>query len=308
MIFALLRLIRFPNLVIVVLTQYLLYYAIFYEPLQRFDIDPRMDSLHFFQLVLITVMLTAGGYVINDIMDLEADWINKPEKMVVDHYISRRTALWIYFCLQIMGFFLALYLSFYINNLRLLALYPSAAIGLYLYSSHLKRQPMMGHLLIAFYCAGVALVVLLAELPGFLKLRQLKPSLTDFLLSIIISYASFAFLTTLLRELIKVLEDEAGDRIAGYNTTAIAWGQEKVKGVCIILSAILLLLLLICGLYYSRFFNPAMVTLIAVVLTIPIFLIIYSLGKVSTKSNFKQLSRLTKLLMLLGVLVLLTFA
>lgn len=307
MIPALARLIRLPNLVIVALTQYLLYYFVFYTHFHLFQIGMRLDLVHFSLLVLVTLMLTAGGYVINDVMDQEADRINKPHKQVINRYLSRRTALWFYFCLQALGFFVALYLSFHIGNLKLLSLYPAASIGLYGYSSHLKRQPFWGHLLISLYCAGVALVVWLAERPGFRILSEMDPQLVRLLRQIIISYAIFAFLTTLLRELIKVLEDEAGDRQAGYNTTAIAWGQDKVKGLCILLGIILLFLLLINSYFFSQFFSPIRVFLVAVALALPTLLIISGLSSMGLRTNFKQLSRLTKLLMLLGVLVLLTF-
>lgn len=306
-IFALARLVRLPNLIIVAMTQYLLYYFLLYNNFHDFGIPVRMGGFHFAQLVLVTVLLTASGYVINDVMDQEADRINKPEKMVVSRFIRRRTALWIYFCLQTTGFFLAVYLGFYVNNLRLLTLYPTAAVGLYVYSSHLKRKPLAGHLLISIYCAGVALVVLLSELPGFLQFWKIAPELSRLLLNVIIAYALFAFLTTLLRELIKVMEDEKGDRLAGYQTTVIAWGQEKVIGFCIMLGIVLLVLLGIYLYYFSQYFVLWKAGLITTVLAAPTLLILYHLSKISRRPNFKQLSQLTKLLMLLGVLVLLSF-
>ena len=87
--------------------------------------------------------------------------------------------------------------------------------------------------MIAAYCAGVALVVWLTEYPAYLRLYQLDPELATYLKQVTIAYAGFAFLATLLRELIKVLQDEKGDRIAGYHTTAIAWGSRKTKHLCI---------------------------------------------------------------------------
>ena len=307
MILALARLVRFPNLIIVALTQYLLYYCVFFPHFEKWDINPRMGLIHFSLLVLVTVVLTASGYVINDVMDIKADKINKPKTMVISRYISRRTALWLYFCLQAVGFFLSIYLSFHVENLRLLILYPTAAIGLYAYSSVLKRRPLFGHLLIAAYCAGVALVVWLSELPAFLSLSKIDPESAFYLKQITISYAIFAFLSTLLRELIKVLQDEQGDRQAAYQTTAIVWGQKKVKNLCLVLSIVLLLLLVISGFYFATHFNALNVSLMIFLLALPIVFIIHGLNRIGVTPNFKQLSRLTKLLMLLGVLVLLSF-
>ena len=307
-VIALARLVRLPNLTIVALTQFLLYYFVFYRHFQEAGIEARLGLFHFSQLILVTVLLTAGGYVINDIMDVEADRVNKPEKMIISRYIRRRSALWLYFCTQTIGFFLAIYLSFYVQNLRLLFLYPTAAIGLYAYSSYFKRRPFLGHLLIALYCGGVALVVWLSEQPGFLELQELAPELAQFLANIVLAYALFAFLTTLLRELIKVMEDEAGDRQANYRTTVIAWGAKRVRIICVSLAVVLLLLMGGYTHYFSNYFTNWKTVLVASILAVPTLLIIYQLSRLSHAHHFKRLSQLTKLLMLLGVLVLFSFA
>ena len=107
MFIALARLIRLPNLVIVALTQYLLYYFVFHPQLVAAGTRSENGLTTFFDFVVVTLMLSAGGYVINDVMDLKADEVNKPEKLVISRYISRRTALWIYFCLQASWIFLS---------------------------------------------------------------------------------------------------------------------------------------------------------------------------------------------------------
>lgn len=307
MIIALARLVRLPNLIIVALTQYLLYYFVFLANFEVHDLLPVLDITHFSLLVMVTVLLTAGGNVINDLLDLEADLINKPEKMVISRYISRRTALWIYFSLQATGFFLAVYLSFCTGNQGLLWLYPAATLGLYTYSSYFKRIPLLGHLLIASYCAGVALIIWVAELPNYQRLMQLAPEQAALIRNITLFYAGFAFLSTLLRELIKVMEDEKGDRVAGYQTTAIVWGEMKVKGLGILLGIILILLLSIAGIYFRPYFEVIALIVVLGMLMLPAILIIIGLSKISSGANFRQLSRLTKLLMLMGILVLVFF-
>ncbi|MCB0632190.1 MAG: geranylgeranylglycerol-phosphate geranylgeranyltransferase [Saprospiraceae bacterium] len=307
MIIALARLIRLPNLIIVALTQYLLYYFVFLANFRVHDLKPVLDLTHFSLLVLVTVMLTAGGNVINDVLDLQADKINKPQKMVISRYISRRTALWIYFSLQATGFFIAVYLSFLTGNQRLLWLYPAASIGLYTYSSYFKRIPLAGHLLISVYCAGVALIIWVAEFPNYVALYRLESDRALMIRNVTLFYSGFAFISTLLRELIKVLEDEKGDRLAGYRTTAIVWGEMKVKGLGILMGIILILLLSISGIYFRPYFESLDLVIGLGVLMLPIILIIVGLSKITTSSNFKQLSRLTKLLMLMGILVLIFF-
>jgi 4-hydroxybenzoate polyprenyltransferase len=307
-IIALARLVRLPNLIIVALTQYLLYFFVYAANFSKWELSPVLDLTHFSLLVLVTILLTAGGNVINDVLDEAADRINKPRKMVISRYISRRTALWIYFSLQAIGFFIAVYLSFRTANQRLLWLYPAATIGLYIYSSYFKRIPMAGHLLIAAYCSGVALIIWLAELPNYQALRQLEPARALLIRNITLFYAGFAFLSTLLRELIKVLEDQRGDRLAGYRTTAIVWGEMKVKGLGILLGIVLILLLTTAGIYFRSYFTPGALALGLGALILPTIMIIIGLSRITAASNFRQLSRLTKLLMLMGILVLVFFA
>ena len=65
--------IRFPNLLIVALTQYLLYHLLLLPNFQKAGISPTLDPFHFFLLVLITVLIAASGYVINDLIDYKKD-------------------------------------------------------------------------------------------------------------------------------------------------------------------------------------------------------------------------------------------
>ena len=83
MLKALLRLVRFPNLVIVALTQYLLYYGLLLPAFRQYSLEPALDGEHFSLLVAVTLLISAGGYVINDIVDFRIDLINRPDKVVI---------------------------------------------------------------------------------------------------------------------------------------------------------------------------------------------------------------------------------
>ena len=109
MLKALLRLVRFPNLVIVALTQYLLYYGLLLPAFRQYSLEPALDGEHFSLLVAVTLLISAGGYVINDIVDFRIDLINRPDKVVINRQVRVQSAYWLYFCFNLLGFLISLY-------------------------------------------------------------------------------------------------------------------------------------------------------------------------------------------------------
>ncbi len=100
---AFLKLIRWQNLLIVVLTMVLMRYAIVEPVIGRINValvnrgievpvTLQFPLYEFIMLVLATVFITAGGYVINDYFDIQTDLINKG-KAIVGTKIPRRTAM-----------------------------------------------------------------------------------------------------------------------------------------------------------------------------------------------------------------------
>ena len=87
------KLIRYPNLLIIVLTQYLFRYAIMIPILNIENIKPAFSDVDFALLVFSTILIAAAGYIINDYFDMRTDRINKPHKMIIGKYFSRRHCL-----------------------------------------------------------------------------------------------------------------------------------------------------------------------------------------------------------------------
>src|SRR5438477_9848318 len=97
LIVAFFRLIRWPNLIFIVLTQLLFYYCI-YVPLYN---ETGLRKLVF--LIAASVLIAAAGYIINDYFDLNIDQINKPEKNVFAKTIHRRWAIIWHFAFSFLG-------------------------------------------------------------------------------------------------------------------------------------------------------------------------------------------------------------
>ena len=205
---SILRLVRFPNLFIVVLTQYLLQYAVLMPEIRRLAMIPVLPHFPFLLLVCSTVLIAAGGYIVNDIEDVDIDARNKPEhKRIVGRVYSIQTAWQLYAFCTILGFLISLYLAFYVKDVIQLLIYPAAVGLLFAYSRWFKRQPLIGNLVVSFFCAFVAWVIFYAQdlspiFKLFLKTHWLQSVTLTFK-----GYAIFAFLSTLFREIIKDIED-----------------------------------------------------------------------------------------------------
>lgn len=302
---AVLRLIRIPNLLIVAVTQAILYFHLLLPCFRKYDLSPTLSPDLMVVFIMVTVLLTAGGYVINDLMDYNADLINKPEKVVVNRTISRQSAVWLYFCSNLIGFFLALYLAFRVQPFALVNLFPLAGAGLFLYSYHFKRRPLSGNLLIALYCSAVAGIIWFAEREAIAELLAASPETVERLQFIFAFYLGFAFLSTLFRELVKDLEDLLGDQEMKYKTAPIVWGITTTRNLAQASAAFLFLLLVIFAYFFYQQLTQIWSMVVLLLILLPLAFSMFLLQRASDKKAYHQVSQLIKWIMLGGLLLLL---
>ncbi len=114
LIAAFFKLIRWPNLFFIALTQCLFYFCVFETMLNQ----PGYDHKHFlfYLLIVASVTIAAAGYIINDYFDLQIDAVNKPSKVVVDKIVKRRWAIIWHWFLSGIGILLSIYISYRIGN------------------------------------------------------------------------------------------------------------------------------------------------------------------------------------------------
>ncbi|NRB52239.1 MAG: geranylgeranylglycerol-phosphate geranylgeranyltransferase [Saprospiraceae bacterium] len=299
----LLNLIRWPNLVIVALTQVLIYNWVLLPSFVQYNIQRSLDQNHFFLLCIVTILLSAGGYIINDIYDRDIDKIDKPERVIIGKEMDLSTAYWLYFVIHLIGFLLSLYLAFVVEKPGYVGLFPLASTGLYVYSRWLKRMPLWGNLLVALYCSGVAGIIWFAERVAFAELAIAERTYQK-IGAILITYLVFAFLTTLFRELIKDMEDIEGDSRGGFRTAPIVWGMNRCRQVVSVIGVIILLFLLASGWFFWQKLESPTSGVVLIVMSLPMCLLLYKLVQAREKRQFHQLSQWSKLLMLSGILIL----
>lgn len=300
---SLLRLIRFPNLIIVALTQWLLYDRIILPALHTHQLSPTLPPDQFYLFIAATVCVTAGGYIINDIVDVRNDLINKPHQVIIGRRIAASTAYWLYFCINLLGFLFSMHLAFVGDRMPLLFLFPMATIGLLLYSIFFKKRPLAGNLLVSFYTAGVALLVWIAEAPALAKLSAAALERPIHLLAY---YAVFAFLANVFREIVKDLEDMRGDAAVGARTIPIAWGIPAAKQLASAAAIALLMYLLYFTItLFAQISTPGKVALILLILLIGTAS--GMLLSARQEQSYHRLSQFIKIIMLWGILLLLIF-
>jgi 4-hydroxybenzoate polyprenyltransferase len=306
------RLVRFPNLVIVALTQYLLQYAILLPALARYGLVPMLPEPQFSLLVLSTVLIAAGGYVINDIEDVEIDQLNKPlKKQIVGRIIPLSIASGFYWFLTLFGFFISLYLAFFIHDFVQLLIYPLAVGLLWWYSKSLKRLPLWGNLVVSFFCAFVAWVVFYAESLQPQSYQALFVA-NDFESKtamqtpnfVFIGYAVFAFLSTLFREIVKDIEDADGDAAGNCRTFPIAFGIPLSKKLAFGVGVVFIGFVLVFSSFLTE--NGILSILILnIFVSLPMLLALYWLSVAAEKQHYSRLSKLAKIIMLSGVVFIL---
>ena len=300
-----LKIIRLPNLLIIILTQYLLRICIIQNFYSLGDVTPALGHFDFALLVFSTLLIAAGGYVINDNFDEAIDKLNKPEKVLVGKSISRPSAYIYYWVLTIPGIIIGFYLAIKVDYLSLGFVYLAIAIMLWLYSERYQKTVLWGNIVISLLSAMVILIVwsfeffaLKANPIHYVEtMKYLKP-----ISIIVLVYAVFAFFTSIIREIFKDIEDMEGDKSAGYRTLAIVAGIKISKriGICFIL---ILMTLIGVSQYFlwQEGFSLVFWYLLIAVQTLFLF-VIYNVIKSKNREDFHFLSNALKLIMVAGIL------
>jgi 4-hydroxybenzoate polyprenyltransferase len=266
---ALLRLTRFWNLVIIGLAQYCAA-GFLIDSSTLFDVDLLLLSAS-------TVLIAAAGYVINDYYDVKIDLINKPERVLIGKSVTRRYAILFHTSLSVTGVGIGLLLNWKIGAVNFLS-----AFFLWLYSNNLKRQPFIGNFVVAILTGLSILIVNLLY-------RVNNPP--------VMIYSLFAFFMTLIREMIKDMEDLRGDNTFGCRTLPIIWGLRKAK---FFVYGVLMLFATSVFLINEMYIGLPMYYFI-IFLFIPLGWLWSRLIRADTVKDFYKLSLFCKIIMLLGV-------
>ncbi len=299
---AFLQLVRWPNLIFIILTQFLFEYCIYAR-----IYGGGIDQYQFWLIVIASVFIAAAGNIINDYFDLNIDQVNKPDKVVVNVVINRRWVIFWHMLLSMLGLFftvmalpVSLYWHLVLANL-------GSVVLLWLYSTNFKKQLLVGNVIISVLTAWVILVLFFAKQPLQIKylLSTGHNEIRFFRLAML--YAGFAFVISLIREVVKDVEDMEGDRKYGCKTLPIVWGVQAAKIFVAVWLVVLIGALVILQLYVLPlgWWHSALYCCVAIIT--PLIWIFTQLFKASTPADFHRLSTAIKWVMLTGILSMVFF-
>jgi len=298
---ALLKLIRLPNLLIIILTQYFTRIFLIGPKQQWTD---HIANIDLFLLSLSTILIASAGYIINDYYDIKIDTINRPKRIVVGKILKRRTAMGLHIVLNALGILIGVFLSVKIAVVNIFA-----GFLLWFYSNYLKRLPFIGNFIVAFL---TTLVI------GILAVYFQQNTV------LIYTFVVFVFFISLIREIIKDLADMKGDIVFGCKTLPIIWGIRKTKYLLYGLTAIFIAALFSFIMLYfqwcqvcppvgvgndpigmrppdSQYQIPLAACFFTIIL-ISISWFIFKLVSADTKQKYNYLSAVCKFIMLSGII------
>ncbi|MBO3271370.1 geranylgeranylglycerol-phosphate geranylgeranyltransferase [Hymenobacter defluvii] len=271
------RLIRLPNLLLMGLCLLLVRATLLPAASWRVVL-----ASPFLLLMLATLCVAAAGYIINDYYDVKIDAVNRPGRLVIGRLINRRHAMMAHLILSGIGIVVAGVLSPLLGLVHV-----GSALLLWGYSVRFKRVALAGNASIATLTAAL---VLLPELQA--RTGQAGPW----------GYALAAFLLTMVREIVKDVEDMRGDAQHDCRTLPILWGVSRAKWVA---GAFLICLLLLTSGAISESLQTGYLWLGAWLIALcllPMLALGYQLRRADRRRHFAQLSAWCKWIMLAGVL------
>lgn len=300
------KLIRWPNLLFIIITQLLFFYCI-YMPIKG-NAQLQTNTYLLYVLIFASVCIAAAGYVINDYFDIQIDAINKPNKVVINNFIKRRWAIVWHWILSGIGVGISIYVGMLMHEKIIFIVNGFCVVILWFYSTYFKKKILVGNVIIAMLTAWVILVIYFYVGSDLLLYKAFVNSdinngiIARKFFKVTMLFVGFAFITTIIREVIKDLEDMEGDRRYGCNTMPIAWGVPvtKVFVAVWILVAVGVLATLIIYAWLSGWWLAVMYLFVFLIL--PFCYLLYALFLAKSTLHFHQLSRYIKLIMLTGIL------
>ncbi len=229
--------------------------------------------------VIISTM--SIGYIVNDIIDVSTDLINKKNNLIAKKIISYKES---YFLIL---FFLIILLvsSAYINHTSQIILYFLILPMLFLYNFFLKTQFIIGNICVALMLSFVFLFTAVVVGQN---------------INMVYTASFFAFFLNFIREIIKDLNDFEGDCFNKMRTAPIILGRQKT----LILLKILIISLVVFLFYHSYFYSTYYYFISAIILVeIPLLYSLFLLHYSANKNTIYKLTFLYKGINITGMVV-----
>lgn len=287
------QLIRWPNLLFIAIIIWVMERVLAKPFMELWNPVTPLPAWVLVLLIVAVVSIAAAGYAVNDYFDIKIDRINRPDKLLVTTVFSKDQTIRLVYILMALGIAAGAVVAVWAKSWTIGFIFPIVAGLLWFYSASYKRQFLIGNLIVAFVAALVPMLILLIHMPY-----------SGIWLPVFGAYALFAFLLTLIREIIKDLQDQVGDREFECHSLPIVLGEIWTKII-----VTLLILLTMAALIYSAWFIPKLAEpwgdiqrYIALALLTPLAGDIALLWAAKIPSDYRSAQGLIKFVMFMGVM------
>ena len=259
-------------------------------------------------LIVATVSIAAGGYVINDYFDIKIDRINRPDQLIVTRSVSKPVAVRLSVSLSAIGTLCGIAAAWLLRSMSLAIVFVLIPGLLWFYSSSYKRLFVIGNLTIALLAGLTPFIVAMANVAQLkLQYALILPyiPLEHDLYAWLGGFALFAFLLTWIREIVKDLQDQMGDRELECHTLPIVWGELWTK--VFVTALFVVTLSLVAYLWYAvlpfpHTWHHLSTRYIVFGIVIPMICSLVLLWSAKIPSDYKTCQQVVKFTMLLGML------
>ena len=302
------RLVRWSNLLFLAALIWLMEKWVTVPILDQAAFGEQLPGYILLLIMLATVFIAAGGYVINDYFDVKIDRINRPDELIVTRSISKPSAMRLSMALSGTGIICGIAAAGMLRSWTLGILFVIIPGLLWFYSSSYKRLFMVGNLIIALL-AGVAPMVVAMANVAILQLRYgtilAYTTLPHDIYAWVGGFALFAFLLTWIREIIKDMQDQMGDRELECHSMPVVWGEKWTK--VFVTGLIVLTIALVGHLWYHVLpfpigWSSLSTRYIALGIVTPMICTLWLLWAAKIPSDYKTCQQVVKFTMLIGML------
>ncbi|MCQ2342861.1 MAG: geranylgeranylglycerol-phosphate geranylgeranyltransferase [Paludibacteraceae bacterium] len=307
-IIAYLRLVRWMNLIMLGILMWAMQHWVAIPVIRHCMFDALLPWWIELMLTVATIMIAAGGYVINDYFDIKIDRINKPEQLIVTNLISKEQTVRLHQVLTIVGVALGLVVAWLCRSWTVGLIMLIVPGLLWFYSSSYKRQFILGNIIVAFLSAIPPILIAVTNIA---MLRHHFGDIIDYspvghdLYMWLGGFALFALLTTLMREITKDMQDQQGDRELECHTLPVRYGDWAAKWIVTILCLITLALLVWIGFFcvpYPHGWDTLSTRYVSFGIMTPLICSLWLTWAAKIPSDYKTAQNVMKFVMLMGIL------
>lgn len=294
---AIIQMLRIPNLLIIAFTFFILRYLVFIPVYAGYHMIAGMENLQYSLMVIITMIIAATGYISNDYFDVETDRINKPQKLYIGNRITSVSVFSTALILSTIAVIAAICLSYATKSWLPATLLLIALAVTWWYAVSLKRTLLWGNIAVSCMTAGTIVMAWVVEK----QTSAFNPQASILITNIVTAISIFAFLLSLLREIVKDMEDMEGDKLIGCKSLPLIKGVDFTKTILLILAGFTFVLLIAAQIFLLKYEKISAILWLVLTVEIPLVYFVIKLQKAVHKTDYHQLSNLLKWIMVGGI-------